>query len=350
MATLASHNTANASIKRILREARQLQEDPATEFTAGPLEDNLFDWHCTLRGPKDTEFEGGLYHVRITLPPTYPFRPPSLRVLTPSGRFEVDTPVCISFTNYHEELWQPAWGIRTCEQAVPAPPFIFPPDADTIRAAIIGLQGFFAQSGMQALGVGALNAPATERRRLATLSRDWQCPHCKQRNIELLPDIVETTPVATSTDASNMEQRPSEQAQVSVSLSNSSVAPTHIAIPAFSSTVTSSATLPENATTPSLKPPPASPARNMPFFELGPNSVPLGASGDTPRSRRPHSDVDNVTRPIPQPHDQPNGHAHIQAFPVIRDSDPEGVPFWLDSAILVFSVLLGGIMIHRVIF
>ena len=27
------------------------------------------DWHCTIRGPVDTEFEGGLYHARIVLPP-----------------------------------------------------------------------------------------------------------------------------------------------------------------------------------------------------------------------------------------------------------------------------------------
>lgn len=31
-----------AAVKRILREARQIQEDPSTEFVGGPLEDNLF--------------------------------------------------------------------------------------------------------------------------------------------------------------------------------------------------------------------------------------------------------------------------------------------------------------------
>ncbi|KAG8831372.1 hypothetical protein FRC17_003253 [Serendipita sp. 399] len=345
----------NLAVKRILREARQLQEDPATDFVAGPLEDNLFDWHCTLRGPKDTEFEGGLYHVRITLPPTYPFRPPALRVLTPSGRFEVDTPVCISFTNYHEELWQPAWGIRTGEQAVVEPPLNFPLSIATTWTAIIGLQGFFAQSGKQALGVGALNAPVSERKRLATLSREWQCPHCKQRNIDLLPDIVEPAPVTSSTEVeasstpASAKQRPSEQAQVSVSLSNSSTAPTHIAIPAFSTTAPTLPTA-ENATTPSLKPPPASPARNMPFFDLSPNSVPLGTTGNTSSLSRPHPDRESATRPIPSAHEQPNNHAHIQAFSGMRDSDPEGVPVWLDSAILVFSVLLGGIVIHRVMF
>jgi len=51
------------------------------------------EWHCTLRGPAGTDFEGGLYHFRIRLPAEYPFRPPSIMLLTPNGRFELNTKV-----------------------------------------------------------------------------------------------------------------------------------------------------------------------------------------------------------------------------------------------------------------
>lgn len=53
----------------------------------------LQEWHCTLRGPPGTEFEGGLYHFRLLLPAEYPFRAPSLMCLTPNGRFELNTKV-----------------------------------------------------------------------------------------------------------------------------------------------------------------------------------------------------------------------------------------------------------------
>lgn len=46
------------------------------------LQDNLFEWHFTVRGPPDTEFEGGRYHGRIILPPEYPMKPPSIMLLT----------------------------------------------------------------------------------------------------------------------------------------------------------------------------------------------------------------------------------------------------------------------------
>lgn len=45
----------------------------------------MFDWHFTLRGPRDTEFEGGIYHGRILLPSDYPFKPPNIILLTVGG-------------------------------------------------------------------------------------------------------------------------------------------------------------------------------------------------------------------------------------------------------------------------
>ncbi|KAJ7582919.1 non-canonical ubiquitin conjugating enzyme 1 [Mycena floridula] len=164
---MAALNKNNSAVKRIMQEARELANDPSTDYSAAPLEDDIFEWHCTIRGPAGTEFEGGLYHVRILLPAEYPFRPPSLMVLTPNGRFELNTKICISFTNYHEELWQPAWGVRT---------------------AILGLQGFFPLKGQAAVGVGSIEYPVAERKRLAALSRDWICPHCQESNLDLLPD------------------------------------------------------------------------------------------------------------------------------------------------------------------
>ena len=48
------------------------------------VKDNLFEWHFTVRGPSDSDFQGGVYHGRITLPPDYPMKPPSIMLLTVS--------------------------------------------------------------------------------------------------------------------------------------------------------------------------------------------------------------------------------------------------------------------------
>lgn len=73
MSALASANPRNFNVKRIMKEYAEFQRSQGENdyFQATPCEDNLFEWHFTIRGPPDSEFEGGRYHGRILLPPEY---------------------------------------------------------------------------------------------------------------------------------------------------------------------------------------------------------------------------------------------------------------------------------------
>ena len=93
-------------------------KDPSEDFVANPIKDDMFCWHFTIRGPPDTEFEGGLYHGIIKLPMSYPNRPPNIMFLTPNGRFDINMDVCLSMTKYHKEEWQAAWTIRSMLEAI----------------------------------------------------------------------------------------------------------------------------------------------------------------------------------------------------------------------------------------
>lgn len=79
-----------------MREACELAE-PTEEYFACPLEDNLFEWHFTVRGPPNTEFEGGFYHGRILLPSQYPMQPPNIILLTVIIKFLVFNIAAIVF-------------------------------------------------------------------------------------------------------------------------------------------------------------------------------------------------------------------------------------------------------------
>jgi ubiquitin-conjugating enzyme E2 J1 len=84
---MANRNLRNPAVKRILQEMKEMTalmdgHGPA-EFAAEALESDIFEWHFVLRGPPDTDYQGGLYHGRILLPPDYPFKPPSFIMLTP---------------------------------------------------------------------------------------------------------------------------------------------------------------------------------------------------------------------------------------------------------------------------
>ncbi|KAI8148955.1 ubiquitin-conjugating enzyme/RWD-like protein [Fennellomyces sp. T-0311] len=159
------YNLKNPAVKRIMQEARELATESCYEYEAHPLEDNLFEWHFTVRGPGDTEFEDGRYHGRILLPAEYPFKPPELIFLTPNGRFELNTKVCLSITGYHPEYWQPAWGIRT---------------------VILAVMGFFPTEARGA--IGGLDYTKEERQLFAKKSNTWTCSVCQQSNDTLLSD------------------------------------------------------------------------------------------------------------------------------------------------------------------
>ncbi|KAG8444769.1 hypothetical protein GDO86_009805 [Hymenochirus boettgeri] len=150
----ARYNLKSPAVKRLMKEAAELK-DPTDHYHAQPLEDNLFEWHFTVRGPPDSDFDGGIYHGRIVLPPEYPMKPPSIILLTANGRFEVGKKICLSISGHHPETWQPSWSIRT---------------------ALLAIIGFMPTKGEGA--IGSLDYTPEERKALAKRSQDFVCETC----------------------------------------------------------------------------------------------------------------------------------------------------------------------------
>ncbi|GAB4816214.1 hypothetical protein N2152v2_003260 [Parachlorella kessleri] len=145
----AGWNKNNAAVRRIVAELKELQRDSGNyDVLAEANDDNIFEWHFVVRGAWDTEFEGGIYHGRIIMPPEYPFKPPAFVMLTPSGRFETNVKICLSISSHHPESWQPSW---------------------SVRSALVALIAFMQSPGHGALG--SLDQPKDVRRQLAAASR-----------------------------------------------------------------------------------------------------------------------------------------------------------------------------------
>jgi ubiquitin-conjugating enzyme E2 J2 len=74
--------------------------------------EGVLNFHFCLHG-LDGAYAGGFYHGVLQLSEEYPFAPPQLQFFTPSGRFEVNKPICTTFTNFHKESWASSWNVRT---------------------------------------------------------------------------------------------------------------------------------------------------------------------------------------------------------------------------------------------
>ncbi|KAJ1718436.1 Ubiquitin-conjugating enzyme E2 6, partial [Coemansia biformis] len=104
---------SKAAFKRLTKEYMAMQSNPPPFITAKPLEANILEWHYVLRGPPETPYEGGEYHGRLKFPSDYPYKPPAIQMVTPSGRFQTNTNICMSMSNFHPDTWNPAWSVST---------------------------------------------------------------------------------------------------------------------------------------------------------------------------------------------------------------------------------------------
>ncbi|TRY59190.1 hypothetical protein DNTS_032433 [Danionella cerebrum] len=209
----SKYNLKSPAVKRLMKEAAELR-DPTEHYHAQPLEDNLFEWHFSVRGPPDSDFDGGIYHGRIVLPPEYPMKPPSILLLTPNGRFEVGKKICLSISGHHPETWQPSWSIRT---------------------ALIAIIGFMPTKGEGA--IGSLDYTPEERRALAKKSQDFCCEACgSSMRSALLP----LSPDSDLRPDDSQDHRLAQQISFKAESSSSSV-------DSVSSTVVSSNSVSENS-------------------------------------------------------------------------------------------------------
>ena len=101
------------ALKRLQREAKTMETAPPQFIRAKPDEGNILTWHYVLEGPPDTPYHGGYFLGKLQFPADYPFGPPSIFMTTPSGRFKVNTRLCLSISDFHPAEWNPVWNIGT---------------------------------------------------------------------------------------------------------------------------------------------------------------------------------------------------------------------------------------------
>lgn len=101
------------AISRMRQDYMRLKRDPLPYITAEPLPNNILEWHYVVKGPANTPYYGGYYHGTLLFPREFPFKPPSIYMLTPNGRFKTNTRLCLSISDFHPDTWNPTWCVGT---------------------------------------------------------------------------------------------------------------------------------------------------------------------------------------------------------------------------------------------
>jgi len=99
--------------RRLRKDYLLIKRSPIPNILAEPDPANILNWHYILIGPKDTPYEGGIYHGILKFPTDFPFKPPSIIMYTPNGRFKPNERICLSMSDYHPESWNPSWNVSS---------------------------------------------------------------------------------------------------------------------------------------------------------------------------------------------------------------------------------------------
>ncbi|CAK0795374.1 unnamed protein product [Prorocentrum cordatum] len=176
------------ALARLRRELAEVRRAGNPQIAVSPSEDCMLEWHFALHSlPADTPYHGGCYHGQLHFPPEYPHAPPSIVMVTPSGRLHTGQRLCLSMTDFHPESWNPAWSVETI---------------------LVGLLSFFTSDAET--GFGSVSAPDGVRRELAAAS--WSANARDPEFAALFPELLappsQARPVAPEPAASPREEGP----------------------------------------------------------------------------------------------------------------------------------------------
>ena len=94
-------------LKRLNDELNELKKNPPANCSAGPENDDMMFWHATIMGPSDSPYEGGVFNINICFSKEYPFKPPSIKFVTPIYHCNIDSlgNICLDIL---KDQWSPA--------------------------------------------------------------------------------------------------------------------------------------------------------------------------------------------------------------------------------------------------
>lgn len=175
---MSSKTKNSTALSRLRQDYLRLKRDPVPYIVAEPLPSNILEWHYIVRGPESSPYDGGMYHGKLKFPQEFPFKPPSIYMITPNGRFKTNTRLCLSISDFHPDTWNPAWSVGTI---------------------LTGLLSFMLETSPT---LGSIETSEAEKKSLALKSID--CNLKDKVVVELFPDLVEEMKVTAESRLRSM--------------------------------------------------------------------------------------------------------------------------------------------------
>jgi len=100
--------------------------------------DGFTKWEAVITGPKDSEYDGGLFVVDIEIPSKYPFCPPKMKFATKVWHPNISSQTGAICLDILKDEWSPALTIRTALLSLQA--LLSTPEPDDPQDAEVATQ------------------------------------------------------------------------------------------------------------------------------------------------------------------------------------------------------------------
>mmetsp|Transcript_8682 Transcript_8682/g.20591 ORF Transcript_8682/g.20591 Transcript_8682/m.20591 type:complete len:198 (-) Transcript_8682:107-700(-) len=99
---------------RLRKELLEVNKEPEVSgVSAAPVDDDPRHLKATIKGPVGTPFEGGVFHLDIVIPDSYPFEPPKMKFTTRLWHPNVSSQTGAICLDILKDQWSPALTIKT---------------------------------------------------------------------------------------------------------------------------------------------------------------------------------------------------------------------------------------------
>lgn len=142
--------------RRLMLEKEQMDREPPCGCGAVQITEDLSHWKCSIPGPPDTPYAGGIFVLDVRFPPNYPCDPPRVVFETPIFHPNIDRTgaICLPLLTHD---WRPS---------------------STVATVLLSIMTLLTEPNPDSyLSQEAAHLLVTDRRKYEQVAREWTATH-----------------------------------------------------------------------------------------------------------------------------------------------------------------------------
>lgn len=195
--TEATPKTVKSAMRSLMYDLKHIETNPLPLVSAYPLEGDMFIWHGNLVGPENTPYAGGIFHIELKFPRTYPQDSPSATILCPLPHPHVTNgKICMDLLSDYSSYFQNMDAQNKGEKSTGWS------SAYSVQTLLLQLQAFLMELDD---AHGPIDIYLSQIPDAIKYSKTFECKTCSHKPGHPWPSIIATSDATTKGKISELD-------------------------------------------------------------------------------------------------------------------------------------------------